>query len=52
MNEHDLLGRNQDGFVKRKSCFTSLVGFFEGVNKQVDQGDPFDIVYLVFYQTS
>ncbi|CAM5079996.1 unnamed protein product [Natator depressus] len=33
---------------KGKSCLTNLLELFEGVNKQVDKGDPRDIVYLDF----
>ncbi|CAM4692094.1 unnamed protein product [Lepidochelys kempii] len=47
-DKHDLLGRSQHGICKGKSCLTTLLEFFELINKRVDHGDPVDIVYLDF----
>lgn len=38
--------RNHLSFVKGKSRLANLLELFEGANKQVDQGNPVDIVYL------
>ena len=48
IDDQKLMRKTQHGFCKGRSCLTNLLEFFEGVNKQVDKGDPIDIVYLDF----
>lgn len=42
-----MLAKSQHRFCK-ESCITNLLEFFEGVNKQADEGDPVDTAYLDF----
>ncbi|XP_069771574.1 uncharacterized protein, partial [Narcine bancroftii] len=44
----ELLGSNQHGFVRGRSCLTNLIEFFERVTKKVDEGKAVDVVYLDF----
>ena len=39
---------SQHGFMKRKSCLTNLLDFFEYVTSEVDRGNPVDTIYLDF----
>ena len=39
---------SQHGFVKGKSCLTSLVEFFENVMKHIDEWKAVDVVYMDF----
>ena len=39
---------SQHGFVRCRSCLTSLIGFFEEVTKHVDEGRAVDVVYTDF----
>ncbi len=48
LNNNDLINNSQHGFVPRRSCATNLLEFFEIATKSVDDGDPFDIVFLDF----
>ena len=43
-----LIRSSQHGFTKGKSCLTNLLEFFEGVTKDLDMGQPVDLVYLDF----
>lgn len=46
LERHYLINSSQHGFMKRKSCLTNLLEFFETVTKEFDKGSPFDIIYL------
>ncbi|MDZ1603208.1 reverse transcriptase family protein, partial [Klebsiella pneumoniae] len=48
LERHCLIRDSQHGFVKGRSCLTSLIAFFEEVTKQVDEGKPVDVVYMDF----
>lgn len=47
MDKLGILRRSQVGFCKGKYCLTKLK-FFDGDNKNMDKGDPLDIIYLDF----
>jgi hypothetical protein len=46
--KNDLLANSQHGFMPNKSCCTNLLEFFEKVTSVVDQGSPFDVIFLDF----
>ena len=39
---------SQHGFRKGRSCVTNLLDFMEVVTRQLDDGQPVDLVYLDF----
>jgi hypothetical protein len=45
---NDLLTSSQHGFMPNRSCCTNLLEFFETVTSVIDQGDPFDVIFLDF----
>ena len=46
-----MINSSQHGFTKGKSCLTNLLEFFENVTKELDVGNPVDLVYLDFAKT-
>ena len=46
LNKHTLLLKSQHGFTKGKSCLTILLLFLEDVTKAIDEGNPWDMIYL------
>lgn len=43
-----LIKSSQHGFMRKRSCLTNLLEFFERVTKELDAGNDMDIVYLDF----
>ncbi len=52
MMEHllanNLLNKSQHGFTPGKSCCTNLLEFLEKTTEVIDEGKPFDVVFLDF----
>lgn len=42
------MGSSQNGFIKGKSCFISLIAFYDEMTGLVDEGRAVEAVYLVF----
>ena len=42
------ISERQHGFVKRRSCLTNVIEFFEEVTKMIDEGRAVDVVYMDF----
>ena len=45
-NKDKVIGDNQHGFTKGKSCQTNLMGFYDGVTASADNGGSSVIIYL------
>ena len=48
LDKFKLLHESQHGFRKGRSCLTNLLDFLETVTKQLDVGEPVDLVYFDF----
>ena len=49
--EDEVIGDNQCGFTKRKSCLTNLGDFYDEVTAAMDKGRAADVIYLDLYKT-
>ena len=45
---NNLIRESQHGLMNNKSCCTNLLEFLESATKAVDNGEPFDVVFLDF----
>jgi len=48
LTKFSLIRESQHGFTKGRSCLTNLLEFMEEVTDKLDNGKPFDIIYLDF----
>ncbi|XP_062926608.1 retrovirus-related Pol polyprotein from type-1 retrotransposable element R1 isoform X1 [Mobula hypostoma] len=48
LERYNMIRNSQHGFVKGRSCLTSLIEFFEDVTKHIDEGRAVDVVYMDF----
>ena len=48
LEDNELIKETQHGFRKGRSCLTNLLDFFEAVAREVDQGEPVDVLYFDF----
>ncbi len=46
--DNNLILPSQHGFMPHKSCATNLLEFFETVTDSIDNGCPFDVIFLDF----
>uniref|UniRef100_A0A8C5M334 Reverse transcriptase domain-containing protein n=1 Tax=Leptobrachium leishanense TaxID=445787 RepID=A0A8C5M334_9ANUR len=48
IGRYNIIGKNQHGFMKHRSCQTNLITFYEEVSRSIDQGVAVDVIYLDF----
>uniref|UniRef100_A0A8C5MJL4 Reverse transcriptase domain-containing protein n=1 Tax=Leptobrachium leishanense TaxID=445787 RepID=A0A8C5MJL4_9ANUR len=48
IGRYNVIGKNQHGFMKHRSCKTNLITFYEEVSRSIDQGVAVDVIYLDF----
>ncbi|GAB0205135.1 mitochondrial enolase superfamily member 1 [Grus japonensis] len=48
IQDNQVIGPSQHGFMKSRSCLTNLISFYDKVIRLVDEGKAVDIVYLDF----
>ena len=46
VDSHNLLTKEQHGFMKGRSCLTNLLETFEDITRMLDEGDGVDMIYL------
>ena len=45
---HNLIKTSQHGFMKGRSCLTNLLVYLDKITTYIDEGLPFDAIYLDF----
>ncbi|GAB0205414.1 mitochondrial enolase superfamily member 1 [Grus japonensis] len=48
VEEKKVIGSDQHGFTKGKSCLTNVIAFYDGMTGWVDEGSAVDVLYLDF----
>lgn len=48
MEDKKVVGSSQHGFIKRNSCLTNMVAFYNEVPGLEDEGRAMDVVYFDF----
>ena len=48
VEDHNLLSKEQHGFMKGSSCLTNLLESFEVVTSMLDEGDGVEMIHLDF----
>ena len=48
MNDHNLYSDCQHSFRRHRICVTQLLNVFVDLSDMLDNGDPYDIIYLEF----
>ncbi len=48
LERNKLINQSQHGFMPKKSCGTNLLEFLEKVTREVDEGNPVDVIFLDF----
>jgi len=48
LQTHSLIKSSQYGFVRNRSCLTTLLVFMEEITSYIDRGYPVEVVYLDF----
>ena len=48
LTSNKLIGSSQHGFMPKKSTSTNLVTYMDYITKNLDKGDPVDVLYLDF----
>jgi hypothetical protein len=50
LESNSLISQEQHGFLPGKSCCTNLQEFMEKVTSAVDEGVPYDVIFLDFVE--
>ena len=48
MDEHELFNQSQHGFRSGRSCLSQLLAHFDHITRQLEEGNPVDVIYLDF----
>jgi len=48
IEDNQVIRPSQHGFMKRRSCLTNLISFYDNVTCLVDEGEAVDVICLDF----
>jgi hypothetical protein len=48
LDKYKLIISSQHGFAKSRSCLSNILNFMESVTRDIDEGNPVDVIYLDF----